>query len=159
MPAPPVHLEVELAQALAANLTSDAIVSPTVYGADIFAGDEQEPSDDGFVAVPPAIAIPHRAVFVLEVDGLDDEGTVDGQLSLHPIFDIMIRSDAGSDMRVAGKDLADACARAINRRPPSGWVNCFVAGTHARYEGMDDTEHHRWLLRVIGEKQSTVGGP
>jgi hypothetical protein len=157
MPAP-VQLEVELAQSIATNATADADVSNTTYGADIFAGDEQEASPDGFTPSGGAVTIPHRAVFVLEADGLDADGTLDGQLQLRPIFDVMIRSDQGADKRVAGKDLADAIAKACNRRPPTGWVNCFVVGTHARYEGMDDQEHHRWLLRVVGEKQSKVGG-
>lgn len=164
------HLEVTLAQHLATNMTADAIVEgvAATFGTDVYAGPEIEASPDGFTATPPATAIPHRAIFVLQTDGLDSETATASsdqtrpQEFEKPIFDIEVRGDLDisgtDDAYVAARDLAEAAKRAIHCRPPAGWVECFVLGTRARYEGKDDRERHRFLLRVRAEKQGTLGG-
>lgn len=165
MPAAPTHLEVELAQMLATNMTADAVVVASYGGAGagiaVFAGPEQEPADDGFAPTAPAIALPHLSIWVLQTDGLDVDVTLDRQLFEKPVFDVMVRSDlvstSGDTAYIAARDAAEAAAKAVNRRVPSGWLNCFVLGTRARYEGKDETNHHRFLLRVVGEKQGTLG--
>lgn len=164
---PPTHLEVEIAQQLATNMTSDAVVVAT-YGVDVFAGPEKEASPDNFTPSGALIAIPHKSIWVLQSDGLDSEIASASQdqsrpqIFERPIFDILVRAaldELGADTAYTdGRDLAEAAARAINRRPPAGWVDCFVVGTRARYEGLDDRKRHRWILRLVGEKQGTLGG-
>lgn len=146
-------LEEDFGTAIAANATSDGYA--LTYGTNVFPFPEIEESPDGFTPAGGSVAIPHKAVFLTVTDGVGDgEWTLDNQKCEKFLLDVDIRGAVDEDYN-GGALFSRAVAKAINRRPPTGYVNCFVLGTGPRYEGRDDNQRHRWRVRLVVEKHTT----
>lgn len=122
-----------------------ATVPALTLGVNCFHGPVREADAD--LAAPGAI--PHEAVFCLGTGGLVDEPFQDGGLKTalkRPAVTIRIRSNL--DDFDGGLSLANDVFDAIDKTPPTGYIEARAANSQPNYLRQDDVGHHEWTINV-----------
>lgn len=112
------------------------------YGVNLFDGPVRDYTDDG--------GVPREAVFCLPDDGDPNTAFVDGDLKtgiFKPGVTIWIRSKPHD--YEGGRQLARDVMLAIEKYPPTNWIEARVRESFPSYVDEDEKGHHYWIVRVI----------
>lgn len=138
-------MTVELDQAthLATTAPASFTLAPAV-GNNVFTGKVREADEDQTVLG----AVPHEAVFILEIVGFPDEPFIDGGLKgtiEKPRVRVTVRSDPRD--YDGGRALADIAHAAFDKTPATGYFES-RAPLRPRFDEEDDQESNLFIFEV-----------